>query len=142
MIGRLLTQPRPGGMPTANPNPNGTTFGGGIAGFASKLDADAIMTCADHTNYSEWEFIFDPSKWKGPADPRKTAIGTPAGSLASGGSNPGGGTGLALPNSPGATGGPTIGSPPGQNQNQGRPGGTQGGNLGTICGMEARPGIQ
>jgi hypothetical protein len=142
LIGNLLTQPRPGGMPTANPNPNGSTFGGGIAGFASKLDADSIMTCADHTNYSEWEFIFDPTKWKAPADPRKTVTGTPAGSPASGGSNPGGGTGLFSPNSPGGAGGQTIGSQPGQNQNQARPGGTQGGNLGNICGMEARPGIQ
>jgi hypothetical protein len=138
MINRMLTQPRPNGPPTANPT-SGNTIGGGIAGFASKLDADSIMTCADHTNYTEWEFIFDPSKWKGPADPRKTLVGTPAGSGASSGA---GNFGLI--------GGPaTPTAVTGQNQGRaqggmagGTQGGTQGGTMNGICGMEARPGIQ
>jgi type II secretory pathway pseudopilin PulG len=160
LIGNLLTQPRPGGMPTAVPNAN-STIGGGIAGVASKLDDDSIMTCGDHTNYAEWEFIFDPSKWKGPADPRKALVGTPAGSGSSSGSSAGpgmgtpvggapgmgapgvGGPGMGAPgmSGPGGPGAPSFGSSPAANQNRGV-GGAQGGNFGTICGMEARPGIQ
>ncbi len=137
LIGNLLTQPRQGGMPTANPT-SGNTIGGGIAGFASKLDSDSIMTCADHTNYTEWEFIFDPSKWKGPADPRKTLVGTPAGNNSSSGSNP-----SPMPQPQPSSGGQSGLQPTVPGPNQGRtPGATQGGNMNGICGMEARPGIQ
>src|SRR5271157_59282 len=149
LIGNLLTQPRPGGMvPAANPTGN-NTIGGGIAGVASKLDDDSIMVCADHTNYQEWEFIFDPSKWRAPADPRKTIVGTPAGSSPSTSSNSSNfGPGMAPPPQPGmgvpgGMGGPGGMSPgPAGGQSPNPAGGLQGGSQNATCGMEARPGIQ
>jgi hypothetical protein len=138
LIGNLLTQPRPNGPPTAVPNGN-NTIGGGIAGVASKMDDDSIMVCADHTNYQEWEFIFDPSKWRAPADPRKTVVGTPAGNNSS--SSPSTGPGSAPSTQPGGgMGGPSSGPSTGQGQNPA--GGQPGANQNAICGMEARPGIQ
>jgi type II secretory pathway pseudopilin PulG len=136
LISTILTQPRTGGMPTAVPTGN-NTIGGGIAGVASKLDDDSIMVCADHTNYKEWEFIFDPSKWRGPADPRKALVGTPAGNGSSSNATPGTGQ----PPQPGAGGMAGAGPGPSAGQNQ-NPAGPQGGNQSPICGMEARPGIQ
>ena len=50
MIGQLLTQPRPGGMPQANSS--GVAVGGsGIAGFASTADQDSIIVYNDQSNY-------------------------------------------------------------------------------------------
>jgi hypothetical protein len=81
LISGILTSPRPGGMPT---NTNGVqTMGGGIAGFASTADQDSIMVYNDHTNYGEWEFIFDPAKVKPLANPNSGAIGTPASQIGS-----------------------------------------------------------
>jgi hypothetical protein len=138
LINNLLTQPRPTGMPqvvaTGNAG-NATAIGGGIAGIASNLDADSIMVCGDHSNYQEWEFIFDPSKWRAPADPRKTVTGTQAGSQ-----NP-------VPSSSGSpsvipqTGTPTGTTTSGPGGSSQQPGGSQG-TFGSTCGMEARPGIQ
>jgi hypothetical protein len=139
LIGSILTQPRPGGMPTAVPNSN-STIGGGIAGIASKLDDDSIMVCGDHTNYQEWEFIFDPSKWKAPADPRKVVVGTPAGNNPSTSATPGSGTSQSSQPNMGGPGGPSASPATGQNQN--RTGISQGGNAGAVCGMESRPGTQ
>jgi type II secretory pathway pseudopilin PulG len=70
MIQQILTQPRPGGMPTAQ-----AVMGSGIAGVASKADADSIMVYNTHTNYSGWEFIFDFTKYRPPANPLQ---GSPA----------------------------------------------------------------
>jgi hypothetical protein len=80
MIQNILSSPRPGGMPTTSGSSGGLTIGGGIAGVASKADAEGIMVYNDHTNYKEWEFIFDPTKWKPPANPLAGAgtNGTPA----------------------------------------------------------------
>jgi len=91
MINQILTSPRPGGLAgiqAANGQP--TTIGGGIAGFASTVDADSIMVYNDHTNYSEWEFIFDPTKWVRPPNPNQGAVGTPVNQI---GSMPTGGPG-------------------------------------------------
>ena len=77
MIGQILTQPRPGGMPQANTTGVGI-MGGGIAGFASTADEDSIMVYNDQTNYSTWEFVFDPNKQKPLANPNGGGIGTPA----------------------------------------------------------------
>lgn len=63
MIGDLLTRPRPGGMPTGNPG-SGQVIGGGIAGVASKAEGDSIMVYNEHSDYSEWEFVYDPMKDK------------------------------------------------------------------------------
>jgi hypothetical protein len=86
-------------------------MGNGMAGVASKLDADSIMVCADHTNYKEWEFIYDPSQWKPPAKPN-TQVGVPIGnsqnSASSGSSGPVGSS--AIGSSP--FGGSPIGNNP------------------------------
>jgi uncharacterized membrane protein YgcG len=82
LIGGILTSPRPGGMPTSNTS-GMQTMGGGIAGFASTADEDSIMVYNDHTNYGEWEFIFDPAKVKPLANPNSGSIGTPASQIGS-----------------------------------------------------------
>jgi hypothetical protein len=81
LIGNLLTTPRPGGLQGIQGM--GQTIGGGIAGVASKAEGDSIMIYHDHQDYSEWEFIFDPSKAKYPPPNPVTgaAIGTPASQL-------------------------------------------------------------
>jgi hypothetical protein len=171
LLNNLLTQPRPGGMPTVS-GAAGTTgaIGGGIAGFASTVDADSIMVCADHSNYKEWEFIFDPTKWKAPANPNTKLGGTPVGQPAGSpigspigqqigtpiGSPVGGATTGSGSTAPGAafsgTGsgagpgsGPGSATTPGPGTNPGSPGQAPGAaNQGgmTTCGMEARPGIR
>ena len=81
LIGNLLTTPRPGGLQGIQQQ--GQAMGGGIAGLASKADGDSIMIYKDHQNYSEWEFIFDPTKQKYPPPNPVTgaSIGTPASQL-------------------------------------------------------------
>jgi hypothetical protein len=81
MINNLLTTPRPGGLQGIQGQ--GQTIGGGIAGVASKAEGDSIMIYHDHQDYSEWEFIFDPTKQKYPPPNPVTgaAIGTPASQL-------------------------------------------------------------
>jgi hypothetical protein len=43
-------------------------IGGGIAGVASKSDQSGVMVYHGHTNYREWEFIFDFTKRKSLSD--------------------------------------------------------------------------
>lgn len=74
MIGNILTTPRPGGMPTNMP---GATIGGGIAGVASKYEAEGIMVINQRTKINEWEYIFDITKWRPPPNPIAGAVGTP-----------------------------------------------------------------
>jgi type II secretory pathway pseudopilin PulG len=87
MIQQILGSPRPGGAPgTSIGSPaGGLVIGGGIAGVASKADREGIMVYNDHTNYKEWEFIFDPTKWKPPPNPLAGAgtNGTPASQMGS-----------------------------------------------------------
>ena len=98
MIQNILTQPRPGGMPANNP---GTIVGGGIAGVASKFEAEGIMVISDRTAINEWEYIFDINKYRRPGNPLGGGPGTPVNG------NQGGGAG----NGPGSTGsGPGMGS--------------------------------
>jgi hypothetical protein len=118
LIGNLLTTPRPGGLQGIQ-GQQGQMIGGGIAGVASKADGDSIMVYHDHSNYSEWEFIFDPTKQRyPPPNPvSSNPIGTPASQL---GSMPNGNTGTPasqLGSMPGAN--PTaptsqFGTPSGQ----------------------------
>jgi hypothetical protein len=58
MIRNMLTQP------TQRPGLGGTQniIGAGIAGVASKLEAEGIKSYNDRTKYNEWEFIYDPRK--------------------------------------------------------------------------------
>jgi hypothetical protein len=107
MIQQILTTPRPGGMPGAGGQ--SPTMGGGIAGVASNADAEAIMVYADRTNYKEWEFIFDPNKYRAPPNPLSGNTGTPASQLGSIGGNQ---IGTPVTGMPGA-GGQGFGQTPG-----------------------------
>jgi hypothetical protein len=40
----------------------GQNLGGGVAGIASKKDAEGIRIYKERTNYKEWEFIYDPKE--------------------------------------------------------------------------------
>ena len=156
MINNILTQPRQGGMPTQfgqGPNPvgagtqtqgttgafgsatgntfgngmGGQTIGGGIAGVASNDDEDSIMEYGDQTNYSLWEFVFDPTKWHAPPNPNVGGIGTPISNVGSPigssiGTPIGGNTGITA----GSNTGITAGSPMGGAPSGGTPGGQPG----------------
>jgi len=74
MISGLLTTPRPGGMPSTMP---GATVGGGIAGVASKYEAEGIMVINERTAINEWEYIFDQTKYRAPPNPVSGTVGTP-----------------------------------------------------------------
>jgi hypothetical protein len=63
MIQQILTRPNPQGLQAAmGAGSGGTALGGGIAGVASKYDAEGIKIYKERTNYKEWEFVYDPSK--------------------------------------------------------------------------------
>jgi hypothetical protein len=76
MINKILTTPRGSGQAST-----GQVLGGGIAGIASTADSDSIMVYNDRSNYSEWEFIFDPFKQKVPPNP---ITGGPSGATSAG----------------------------------------------------------
>jgi hypothetical protein len=57
MINNQLRQPRQTGFGFS-----GQTIGGGIAGVASKYEAQGIKVYNDRSKYSEWEFVYDPRK--------------------------------------------------------------------------------
>jgi type II secretory pathway pseudopilin PulG len=60
LIRNLLTSPRQGGPLGAAAQSTGTQLGGGIAGVASKYEAEGIKVYNEKTAYDEWEFIYDP----------------------------------------------------------------------------------
>jgi hypothetical protein len=96
LLNGLLTSPRPGGLNGINgAGGQGTLMGGGIAGVASTMDADSIMEYNGHTNYKEWEFIYDPTKPRTPPNPLQGSPGTAVQQL---GSMPGGNTGTPVAN--------------------------------------------
>ena len=77
LIQNILTTPRQGGLPGAQPA--GQQVGGGLAGVASTSENPSIMVYNDRTSYNEWEFIFDFSKQRGVVNPNAAGvIGTPA----------------------------------------------------------------
>ena len=124
--------PQTPGSPAAG-QPVGQQVGGGIAGVASKSESPAIMVYNDHTNYNEWEFVFDLTKQKPVQNPNTGSIGTAAANL---GSTPGSAGFPGTPGTPispslpgfGTPGAPTPGAPtpgattPGANQAGGGPG--------------------
>jgi len=59
----MITQPRPGGAPAGlGQQQMGTAMGaigGGVAGVASKFEAEGIKVFGERTKYNEWEFLFD-----------------------------------------------------------------------------------
>ena len=94
MINNILRNPRPVQTGTSGTPLGGQQVGGGIAGVASKSEDPAIMVYNDHTNYNEWEFIFDYTKQQPLPNPNGGTIGTSAASL---GSLPGSPSPLATP---------------------------------------------
>lgn len=104
MIQGLLTSPRPGGMPTGMP---GATIGGGIAGVASKFEAEGIMVINDRTKINEWEFIFDATKYRPPPNPLSGPAAMPAQQMQ--GTTP---QQMGTPLTPMGTGAPPPTSPP------------------------------
>ena len=96
MIQQILTQPRPGGMPTGNAG----MMGNGIAGVASKADEDSIMVYNNHTNYGDWEYIFDFTKYRPPPNPLVGSQGTPASQM---GNMPRGTVGTPVGQQPGSS---------------------------------------
>ena len=97
MLGDLLYKPRPGGMPTNMP---GATMGGGIAGVASKYEAEGIMVINQRTKINEWEYIFDPTKYHAPPNPIAGAVGTPQQQMGPGVNQPGGPPTTTTPTTP------------------------------------------
>ncbi|MBI2688857.1 MAG: hypothetical protein HYX27_21345 [Acidobacteria bacterium] len=89
MIQQILTRPNPQGLANIQGGAGaGQAIGGGIAGVASKYDAEGIKVYNDRTNYKEWEFVYDQSK------DQKTAQGQIPGQVP--GQNPGQTTGQPL----------------------------------------------
>jgi hypothetical protein len=118
LLQNLLTQPRPGGLAgITSAGPTGAIMGGGIAGVASKGEGESIMVYGDRTDFSEWEFIYDPMKFRPPANPNSGSGGggIPASQLAST-------AGMSSPGTP-------IGTGPGGTQVAGQ------GNVGGVGGM-------
>jgi hypothetical protein len=102
MINGILTQPRPGGMPTGAQT-GGAALGGGIAGVASNAEGEGIKVYNDHTLFNEWEFVFDPAKQTPIPNPNaQGAVGTPAQQL---GTTAGPGGFPGTPVQPGTPGG-------------------------------------
>jgi integrin beta 8 len=116
MINNLLTTPRPGGMPTTMP---GSVVGGGIAGVASKYEAEGIMVINQRTAINEWEYIFDFTKWRAPPNPVGGTPGQPVAPM--GGGPPGTPIGTPI----GSPAGTPIGNPMGTPTTTPPPGGGQ-----------------
>jgi hypothetical protein len=107
LINQLLTTPRqppPGiGPATATAANNNQTIGGGIAGVASTFTGPTIKTYLDHSQYQEWEFIFQVQQQGLPGQP---GAANPLGAPGANGANP---TGTIGPGT-GGIGQPGIGS--------------------------------
>jgi type II secretory pathway pseudopilin PulG len=74
LLNAILRTPNPGGLAaiqSAN-SAGGQQIGGGIAGVASKLEAEGIKVYNDRTKYNEWEFVYDFRQ-------DRTAAGSPQG---------------------------------------------------------------
>ena len=136
MLQNLLATPRPNGFP-GSAQGQGTVIGGGMAGVASKMDAEGLMVYNDRTNYKEWEFVYDPSKDRPRPDPRNLLVGnqmgtpsTPAAGTTTPSSQPGmfsqpgqsGTSGQMVTNAPGGTTGTSAQT--GSNGQTGTPSGT------------------
>jgi hypothetical protein len=89
--------PLQGSFGTGSNSGMGQISGGGIAGVASKAKGHTIKTVNDQTDYSLWEFYYDPTK-----DAAKAMPGLAGGTQS--GVQPGAGT------TPGANAGSTSGS--------------------------------
>jgi hypothetical protein len=107
-------------MPGQGGSAPGQTIGGGIAGVASTADEDGIKIYNDHSNYKEWEFLYDYTKDKGPVGAQAGPPGTPASDLGTPAGQQAGQTGQ--PGQPGQSGLPgSQTSPFGQSPGGGFP---------------------
>jgi len=71
---------------------NASALGPGLVGVATKVEMEGIRRYKEHSNYSEWEFLYDPNDSKGSG--QGSASGTQQG---------------AAGNAAGATAGPSFG---------------------------------
>jgi hypothetical protein len=135
LIQGLLTQPRPGGM-QGLPGQSGLIMGAGIAGIASKAEGESIMVYANHSDYGEWEFIYDPTKYVAPANPNTgSSVGTSVQQLGSSITGPGitNQIGTSVTSMAGGAGAPGGTGGFGTSTGMGVPGGASG--FGTSTGM-------
>jgi hypothetical protein len=79
-----------------------STLGGGLAGVATTVEMEGIRRYKDHSNYSEWEFVYDPKDAQG----QGTGTGTKTGASATSGSSSSFG-GMSGGSAAPATGGPS-----------------------------------
>ena len=131
VIGRLLTQPRPGGFQGLAGRRQSTagqsSFSKGIAGVASKVEDRGVMVYEGRENYNEWEFVYDYRQEAGFGSP-SVAQGSMAGQRPAGG-QPGltsGGFLTARPGAVGGVGGTLGSSAPSGSQRTGSPYGAGG----------------
>ena len=131
VIGRLLTQPRPGGFQGLagrhQPTAGQSSFSKGIAGVASKVEDRGVMVYEGRENYNEWEFVYDYRQEAGFGS-SSVAQGSMAGQRPAGG-QPGltsGGFLTARPGAVGGVGGTFGSSTPSGSQRTGSPYGAGG----------------
>ena len=131
VIGRLLTQPRPGGfqgLAGRRQSASGqSSFSKGIAGVASKVEDRGVMVYEGRENYNEWEFVYDYRQEAGFGS-SSVAQGSMAGQRPAGG-QPGltsGGFLTARPGAVGGVGGTFGSSTPSGSQRTGSPYGAGG----------------
>jgi len=111
ILRRILTSPNPRGLAALQQQPTqpqaGVSLQPGIAGVATKVEAEGIKVYNERTKYNEWEFIYDFSQDAGML--RQLTQGAPG--------QPGG---AGQPGGPGQA--PTLGVPPGAGQPAQAPG--------------------
>ena len=117
----MLTTPNPRGLAAIQVANSGQQSTGvaGIAGVASKREAEGIMVYNDRTKYNEWEFLYDvrldqaamaqaPSAGQPGQGVTQPGAGGP-GAFPGDGSNPRRGRGMSGPGGPGSGMGPGRG---------------------------------
>src|SRR5579884_2112380 len=114
IINQILTTPRqpPAGI---GPAPN-QVVGGGIAGVASTHTGPAIKSYDKHTNFEEWEFVFQPQSFPGQPPATQPNLANTAG-----GSAPGIGVTPGAGGPPGIGGLPPMGGTPSPNGQPAQP---------------------
>lgn len=89
-----------------------TNFGAGLVGVATTVEMEGIRRYKDHSNYSEWEFVYDPNEAKGQGGQGQagSGTGTQQGATANAGGNAGASS--ALGGMPGGVPAPPASAPP------------------------------
>jgi hypothetical protein len=108
LINNILTTPRQ--LPSAVAgNNNNQPVGGGIAGVASTFTGPTIKSYLDHTQYEEWEFIFQPQQQQAVPGQGANPLGATTGN--GNNSNSPAATPGSNPTQPGTTAAPPAGLP-------------------------------